>query len=191
MIFIDDGSTDGSNQVLKTIALSSDTVQIITFPTNHGKSMALMAGFKKAKGDIVVTLDADLQDRPENIPHLIKSIEGGHDLVVGRKINRKDPQHKIIASKIFNFVLQKIWKIQLHDINSGLKAMKSSLVKKLDLATNEHRFIPIFAKQLGFNMTEIPVQHDARKYGKSKYGFSRLILGFSSFIYILLFNKYK
>lgn len=188
IIFINDGSTDDSLNVLKSIKDSK--VKIISFRHNLGKATVLNQGFKKASGDLIVTMDADLQDDPKNFPQLIEKLNDGFDLVIGWKKERADPFTKVMPSRFFNFFVGKISKISLHDFNSGLKVMKREVARELYLYGGLHRFIPVLAYQRGFKAGEVPVIHHPRKYGKSKYGGDRLIKGFLDFLSVMFLNKY-
>ncbi|MFA6004949.1 MAG: glycosyltransferase family 2 protein [Patescibacteria group bacterium] len=182
LIFINDGSTDNTLKILQEISSQSFRLKIVSFRKNLGKSTALNEGFKRVSGSIVVTMDGDLQDGPENIPLLLSKLKEGYDLVVGWKKNRKDPFTKLLASKLFNAVMQKTSGLQLHDFNSGLKAFKTPVTAELFLYGELHRFIPFLAFQQGFSVTELPVIHHERKYGKSKYGGSRIFQGFFDYM---------
>ncbi|NLX40314.1 MAG: glycosyltransferase family 2 protein [Bacteroidales bacterium] len=181
IIMIDDGSTDNSWQVVKELKKSYPEIRGISFRRNYGKSAALYKGFEAAKGDIVVTMDADLQDSPEEIPGMIRMIkEEGYDLVSGWKKKRYDGTFtKNLPSKLYNATARKVTGIKLHDMNCGLKAYRKIVVKNIEVYGEMHRFIPYLAKQAGFNkIGEKVVQHQARKYGKSKFGLNRFINGF-------------
>ena len=181
IIMIDDGSTDNSWQVIKELKKSYPEIRGISFRRNYGKSAALYKGFEAAKGDIVVTMDADLQDSPEEIPEMIRMIkEEGYDLVSGWKKKRYDGTFtKNIPSKIYNATARRVTGIKLHDMNCGLKAYRKEVIKSIEVYGEMHRFIPYLAKQAGFGtIGEKVVQHQARKYGKSKFGLNRFINGF-------------
>jgi glycosyltransferase involved in cell wall biosynthesis len=181
IIMVDDGSTDNSWQVIEELKKSHPEIRGISFRRNYGKSAALFTGFDAARGDIVVTMDADLQDSPEEIPEMIRMIrEEGYDLVSGWKKKRYDGTFtKNIPSKIYNATARKVTDIKLHDMNCGLKAYRKEVVKSIEVYGEMHRFIPYLAKQAGFgNIGEKVVQHQARKYGKSKFGLNRFINGF-------------
>jgi glycosyltransferase involved in cell wall biosynthesis len=181
IIMIDDGSTDNSWQVIEELKKSSPEIRGISFRRNYGKSAALYKGFEAAKGDIVVTMDADLQDSPEEIPGMIRMIKDeGYDLVSGWKKKRYDGTFtKNLPSKLYNATARKVTGIKLHDMNCGLKAYRQIVVKNIEVYGEMHRFIPYLAKQAGFNkIGEKVVQHQARKYGKSKFGLNRFINGF-------------
>ena len=185
LLFVDDGSTDGSLKVLHLLRESDNCVKIISFMRNYGKSAALSAGFEAANGDIVVTIDADLQDNPDEIPGLIEELDQGMDLVSGWKLNRKDPITKILPSKIFNFVTSLVSGIKLHDFNCGLKAYKKEVVKRVLIYGELHRFIPVLAVWEGFKVSEKRVSHFERKFGRSKYGTKRFLNGFFDLLTVI------
>ena len=178
LVFVDDGSTDGSLSVLRLLREEDNCVKIISFMRNYGKSAALSAGFEAVKGDIVITIDADLQDNPDEIPGLIEVLDQGADLVSGWKVDRKDPITKTLPSKIFNFVTSLVSGIKLHDFNCGLKAYKKEVVKRVVIYGELHRFIPVLAVWEGFKVSEKGVSHFERKFGRSKYGTKRFLNGF-------------
>ncbi|MBC8216004.1 MAG: glycosyltransferase family 2 protein [Candidatus Marinimicrobia bacterium] len=190
IIFIDDGSTDGSVEYLEKV--SGDTLQVtlIQFHRNYGKSAALSEGFKHASGDYIVTMDADLQDDPKEIPNLVKKLEEGFDLVSGWKVDRKDPWTKTFPSRIFNLVTRMFTGVHIHDFNCGLKIYRKAVTNAVDIYGGRHRYIPAMAGQKRFRVTEIPVKHHARKHGVTKYGGSRLFHGFFDLLTILFFNRY-
>lgn len=190
-IFIDDGSKDNSLNILKEFEKKNKNVRIFSFRKNQGKSEALTLGFQKAKGDRIVTLDADLQDKPSEVDKLLKKIDDGWDLVCGWRKNRKDPKGKILSSKFFNAVAAFFWGLKLHDYNCGLKVYKSEVAKSLQLYGGLHRFIPLLIFQQGFKVTEVPVAHDYRKFGKSKYGFSKLWVDLPDIFTMLFLSKYS
>ena len=181
IIMVDDGSTDNSWQVIEELKKSYPEIRGISFRRNYGKSAALYTGFEAARGDMVVTMDADLQDSPEEIPEMIRMIkEEGYDLVSGWKKKRYDGTFtKNIPSKIYNATARRVTGIKLHDMNCGLKAYRKEVIKSIEVYGEMHRFIPYLAKQAGFGtIGEKVVQHQARKYGKSKFGLNRFINGF-------------
>ena len=193
VIFIDDGSTDSSWNVIEEISQKSSHVKGIRFQKNFGKSQALHAGFQIAVGNVVITMDADLQDSPEEIPELYKLItEGNFDLVSGWKKKRYDNViAKNIPSKLFNWAARKTSGLELHDFNCGLKAYKNIVVKTVKVRGEMHRYIPVLAKNKGFlNIGEKIVQHQARKYGETKFGMSRFINGFLDLITISFLSKF-
>lgn len=190
IIFVDDGSTDSSLDQLKKLEQSDLRVRIFSLRKNMGKAEALTLGFQKAKGEKIVTLDADLQDDPDEIGHMLKKLEG-YDLVCGWRKNRKDPAKKILSSKFFNFLAKTFWGLELHDYNCGLKVYKADAAKSLTLYGGFHRFIPLLVYQEGFSVTEEPVKHHIRKYGKSKYGFSKLWKDLPDIFTMIFLSRYS
>ncbi len=192
IIFVDDGSKDGSWKVIEALAAANPHVKGIKFRRNYGKSAALQTGFAQAVGDVVVTMDADLQDSPEEIPDLYRMImEGGYDLVSGWKQKRHDPLSKTLPSRFFNAVTRRISKIDLHDFNCGLKSYRNEVVKSIEVYGEMHRYIPLLAKWAGFsNIGEKVVQHQARKYGVSKFGLERFVNGFLDLLSITFVGKF-
>lgn len=193
VIFIDDGSTDDSWSHLQQLAAGHTHVRAIRFFKNFGKSQALHAGFKEAQGDVVVTMDADLQDNPEEIPELYRLIvEEGYDVVSGWKKKRYDSViTKNMPSKLFNWAARKTSGLKLHDFNCGLKAFRNEVVKNIEVSGDMHRYIPVLAKNAGFsNIGEKVVQHKARKYGKTKFGVERFINGFLDLVTIWFVSKF-
>ena len=190
VIFIDDGSTDNSFARIKDINRKNQKFHCIKLRRNYGKSAALAKGFKAAKGNIVITMDADLQDDPEEIPDLIKVLNSGFDLVSGWKKIRYDPFIKKHTSKFFNYFTSKLSGIKLHDFNCGLKAYKKDVVKSLNIYGEMHRYIPALAHLSGFKVTEKTVKHHARKYGVTKFGASRFVNGFLDLLTVVFTNKY-
>jgi glycosyltransferase involved in cell wall biosynthesis len=193
VIFIDDGSTDDSWQIIETLSKENPNVKGIRFLRNFGKSQALHAGFAKAQGDVVITMDADLQDSPDEIPDLYNMvISKGFDLVSGWKKKRYDSVvSKNLPSKLFNWAARKTSGVQLNDFNCGLKAYKSIVIKNIEVSGEMHRYIPVLAKNAGFSkIGEKVVIHQARKYGESKFGMSRFINGFLDLITIWFLSKY-
>lgn len=193
LLFIDDGSTDDSWKVIKSLSEKNPNVKGIRFQKNYGKSQALNAGFKEVTGDVVITMDADLQDSPDEIPELYDLIKNeDFDLVSGWKKKRFDSKiRKNIPSKLFNAAARKTSGLKLHDFNCGLKAYKNEVVKNIDVRGEMHRYIPILAKNAGFNkITEKVVAHQARKYGITKFGMDRFINGFLDLITIWFLSKF-
>lgn len=193
IIFIDDGSSDSSWEVIETLSKKDANVKGIRFLKNFGKSQALHAGFEKAKGDVVVTMDADLQDNPEEIPALYNKITQKHfDLVSGWKKKRFDNKlTKNLPSKLFNWAARKTSGVTLNDFNCGLKAFKNEVVKNIDVNGEMHRYIPVLAKNAGFtNIGEQVVKHQARKYGETKFGMERFINGFLDLITIWFITRF-
>lgn len=190
LIFVNDGSTDGSGDLMEKIAESDPRVHLINFRKNQGKSKALMSGFRAIKGDLVITMDADLQDQPEEIPKLISKLSQ-YDLVSGWKKKRNDPLINIIFSRFFNLVISLTTKVSLHDINCGLKAYHREVVENLSLYGDLYRFIPVLAAREGFSVGEVEVNHVQRKHGSSKYGFSKFFRGFFDLFTILFLTNFK
>lgn len=191
VIFVDDGSTDNSYNVISSINERNNKFKAIRFRRNYGKSAALSVGFKEAKGKVVITMDADLQDDPKEIPNLIAKLKEGYDLVSGWKKIRHDPLNKTFPSKLFNKVTSKASGIKLHDFNCGLKAYRREVVKSLQVYGEMHRYLPALAHWDGFKVTEIPVEHHARVYGESKYpGISRGFKGLLDLSTIVFTHKY-
>ncbi|GIZ14597.1 glycosyltransferase family 2 protein [Capnocytophaga catalasegens] len=193
IIFVDDGSKDQSWEVIKKLNEKDKNVKAIRFRRNFGKSQALNAGFKQAKGEVIITMDADLQDSPDEIPTLYQMIiDEKWDLVSGWKKKRYD--HKLtknLPSKLFNWAARKTSGLQLHDFNCGLKAYHSSVIKNIDVHGEMHRYIPVLAKNAGFErITEKVVQHQARKYGKTKFGLNRFINGFLDLLTISFISRF-
>lgn len=194
IIFMDDGSTDGSWKKIEQISGQNNNVKGIRLRRNYGKSAALQIGFESAQGDVVITMDADLQDSPDEIPDLYKMItQENYDLVSGWKKKRFDPITKTIPTKIFNWATRKMSGIQLHDFNCGLKAYKKEVVKNIDVYGEMHRYIPVIAGWAGFRrIGEKPVLHQKRKYGNTKYGLERFINGFLDLLsigFVVKFGK--
>ncbi|SDL88146.1 glycosyltransferase family 2 protein [Kriegella aquimaris] len=193
ILFIDDGSTDGSWQLISRLAELDPNVKGIRFQRNFGKSQALHAGFKSAQGDVIITMDADLQDNPEEIPELYKMITtDGFDLISGWKKKRYDSVlSKNMPSKLFNWAARKTSGVRLHDFNCGLKAFNHDVIKNIEVSGEMHRYIPVLAKNAGFsNIGEKIVQHQARKHGKTKFGMERFINGFLDLITIWFVSKF-
>ena len=181
VIYVNDGSTDGSWEVIRSLAAANPAVKGVAFRRNYGKSPALNTGFRKAQGDVVITLDADLQDSPDEIPELYRMIkEEGYDLVSGWKQKRYDPLSKTIPTKLFNATARRVSGIRnLHDFNCGLKAYRKSVVKHIEVYGDMHRYIPYLAKNAGFGkIGEKVVKHQARKFGKTKFGLDRFVNGY-------------
>jgi len=191
LIFVDDGSSDSSWNIIEQLVEVNSEVKGISLGVNQGKSYALQAGFNEVKGQYIVTMDADLQDDPAEIEQMICSLESGYDLVSGWKKKRFDPISKTIPSKFFNWVTRRAAGIHLHDFNCGLKAYRAEVVAHIQLYGELHRYIPLLAKRAGFGIIkEQIVQHRARKYGRTKFGLSRFINGFLDLITILFVQKY-
>ena len=190
IMFIDDGSTDSSGEIIRSLHEKDKRVKLIQFHRNYGKSAALSEGFKSVNGDYILTMDADLQDDPGEIDNLYKKIQEGFDLVSGWKKFRKDPLSKKIPSKFFNWVTRLMTGVKIHDFNCGLKLYRNSVVDSLEIYGGRHRYIPALAGQKRFRICEIPVHHRERKYGVTKYGGARLFHGFFDLLTILFLHRY-
>ena len=190
IIFINDGSSDKSEKAIIDLSNEDKRVKLISFYRNFGKSAALSEGFKYASGEIIITMDADLQDDPNEISNLINKLDEGYDLVSGWKQKRYDPWTKTFPSKIFNFVTRILTGVNIHDFNCGLKAYRSSVIKSIEVFGGRHRYIPALAGQMNFSVSEIVVNHRPRIYGETKYGGSRIFHGFFDLLTILFLNKY-
>lgn len=190
IIFVDDGSTDSSFEILSRLRVQDSRVKTIRFLANSGKAAALQAGFDAAEGEFIITMDADLQDDPAEISALIAALEGGYDLVSGWKKDRRDPLSKRVPSKFFNMVVRYFSGLRLHDFNCGLKAYRREVVQSFRIYGELHRYIPVLAKFNGFRVGEVPVCHHPRKYGSSKYGIKRFIAGFLDLLTVILLTRY-
>lgn len=192
VVYVDDGSSDGSWEVIEGLKKEYGGIRALRFRRNYGKSAGLNRGFNAAKGDIVITMDADLQDSPEEIPELVRMItEDGYDLVSGWKKKRYDPITKTVPTKLYNWAARKMSGIQLHDFNCGLKAYKQDVVKSIEVYGEMHRYIPILAKWAGFNrIGEKVVQHQERKFGETKFGIERFINGPLDLLVITFMSRF-
>ena len=190
LVFVDDGSSDGSIDLLNELSNTDGHTKVIQFYRNYGKAAALAEGFKFSSGDYVVTMDADLQDDPAEIPNLVSKLEEGYDLVSGWKKTRHDPWTKRWPSKFFNLITRLMTGVKIHDFNCGLKIYRNSVIKTVEIYGGRHRYIPALAGQKKFKVSEIVVNHRARKFGETKYGGARLFHGFFDLITILFLNRY-
>ena len=190
IIFVDDGSTDKSFAILKELYNQTNDIKVIRFRRNFGKSAALSAGFKEAKGKLIITMDADLQDDPAEIPNFVSKINEGYDLVSGWKFQRQDSVSKRISSKIFNRVTALLTGIKIHDFNCGFKAYKREVAQDIRIYGSLHRYIPVLAYWKGYRIGELKIRHRPRKYGKSKYGVKRAMIGFWDLLTTLFLTKY-
>ncbi|NUO18087.1 glycosyltransferase family 2 protein [bacterium] len=191
LLFIDDGSRDGSLDLLIELARIDEHIRVISLRRNHGKSAALAVGFQEASGEFVITMDADLQDNPAEVGALLAKIEEGYDLVSGWKKIRHDPLEKTLPSKFFNMVTSKVSGIKLHDFNCGLKAYRRNVVKDLFVYGELHRFLPVLAHKMGYKCTEIPVVHRARQFGHSKFGMRRYLNGFLDLLTVVFLSGFN
>jgi glycosyltransferase involved in cell wall biosynthesis len=190
LVFVDDGSRDGSFQVLEKLHRSDDRVRVVQLRRNFGKAAALAVGFRASRGDVIVTLDADLQDCPSELPRLLQRLEDGHDLVSGWKQDRQDPLSKTLPSRLFNRVTAWLTGLPLRDFNCGFKAYRREVVEELRLYGELHRFIPALAAWRGFRVDEVPVHHRPRRFGRSKYGSARFWRGSLDLLTVLFLTRY-
>ncbi len=191
VVFVDDGSTDGSMAALERLHAETTNVVVVHLRRNFGKAAALQAGFLEARGDIVVTIDADLQDDPAEIPELLAKLDEGFDLVSGWKTRRNDPLLRRLFSRLFNWTTALVSGVRLHDVNCGLKAYRSEVLHGIRLYGELHRFIPILASYRGFRVAEIPVNHRARQHGRSRYGSERYLRGFFDLLSVTFMGRYR
>ncbi|MBI2461630.1 MAG: glycosyltransferase family 2 protein [Candidatus Rokubacteria bacterium] len=190
LIFVDDGSRDGSFEALEKLHRSDERVRAVQFRRNFGKAAALAVGFREARGRLIVTLDADLQDDPAELPRLLARLEEGYDLVSGWKLRRQDPPSKTLPSRLFNRVTARLTGLPLHDLNSGFKVYRREVVEELRLYGELHRFIPALAAWRGFRVGEVPVHHRPRRFGRSKYGSARFWRGCLDLLTVLFLTRY-
>lgn len=190
IVFIDDGSTDGTWQMIEELTARDERVLGIRFRRNFGKAAALSAGFDAAEGEVIVTIDADLQDVPAEIPRLIAKLDEGLDVVSGWKQNRQDPWHKVWPSKVFNSLVSWMTGVKLHDHNCGLKCFRRDVVNEVRLYGELHRFVPVLAAARGFRVGELPVEHRPRLSGESKYGWSRIPKGLLDLLTVRFITRY-
>jgi glycosyltransferase involved in cell wall biosynthesis len=191
VIFVDDGSRDGGDAVLAALAREHEAIRVVRLRSNFGKGAALTAGFREARGDVVITIDADLQDDPAEIPRLLAALDDGADLVSGWKQKRNDPWNKTVPSRVFNGVARRVSGVELHDLNCGFKAYRADVVRALAIPGEMYRFIPVIAASEGFRVAEVPVNHRARRHGRSKYGFERYLRGLLDLITISFVGRYR
>ena len=190
-VFVDDGSTDGSFAALTRLHNLHDNIRVVRLRRNFGKAAALAAGFANAEGDVVVTIDADLQDDPAEIPRLLAKLDEGFDLVSGWKAHRRDPITRRALSRIFNWVTGRVSGLRLHDLNCGLKAYRAEVVQGLRLYGELHRFIPVLAHYRGHRIAELPVNHRPREHGRSRYGVERYLRGFLDLLTVSFIGRYR
>ena len=190
IIFVDDGSTDQSYQIMCEIFSKDKHVRVIRFRGHYGKSAALDAGFTHADGDIIITIDADMQDDPESIPDLLEALKE-FNVVCGWRYKRKDPFTKIIASKIYNWLVRRVLKVEIHDLNCGLRGFRKDTIKDIEVLGEMHRYLPALAAWQGFRVGEVKIRHSLRKLGKSKYGFTRLFKGLIDMLTVKFLVSYS
>jgi len=190
MIYVDDGSRDNSWEVVKELAARDPRVRGIRFRRNFGKAAALQAGFREVRGSRVMTLDADLQDDPAEIPNFLAHLDKGYDLVSGWKKIRHDPWHKVFPSRVFNGMVSWLTGVKLHDHNCGMKAYEAAVVREVQLYGEMHRFIPVLAAARGFRVGELVIKHRPRQHGRSKYGFKRFLRGFLDLLTVKYLTTY-
>jgi glycosyltransferase involved in cell wall biosynthesis len=191
VVYVDDGSTDGSFAALTRLHALHDNVVVVRLRRNFGKSAALAAGFGHATGEVIVTIDGDLQDDPAEIPHLLAKLEEGFDLVSGWKAKRRDPLTRRAFSRLFNAGVSLVSGVHLHDMNCGLKAYRAPVVRGLPLYGELHRFLPVLAHQRGYRIAELPVNHRPRAHGRSRYGVERYLRGFFDLLSVSFIGRYR
>jgi dolichol-phosphate mannosyltransferase len=190
-VFVDDGSRDGTHAALARLHAVATNVRVVRLRRNAGKAAALDAGFREVEGDVVVTIDGDLQDDPAEIPRLLAKLDEGYDLVTGWKTHRSDRLTRRLLSRVFNGVTGRISGLRLHDMNCGLKAFRVEVARELDLYGELHRFIPVLAHDLGFRVTELAVNHRPREHGRSRYGMERYARGFLDLLTVTFMGRYR
>jgi glycosyltransferase involved in cell wall biosynthesis len=190
-VFVDDGSADGSFAALTRLHATAPNVVVVRLRRNFGKAAALAAGFRHASGDVAVTIDADLQDDPAEIPRLLAKLDEGFDLVSGWKAQRRDPLTRRLLSRIFNGVVGRVSGLRLHDMNCGLKAYRAEVVRNLRIYGELHRFLPVLAHDRGYRVAELPVNHRPREHGRSNYGVERYVRGFLDFMTVWFMGRYR
>ena len=191
VVFVDDGSTDGSMDVLTRLNAETTNVVVVHLRRNFGKAAALQAGFLEARGDVIVTIDADLQDDPAEIPQLLAKLDEGFDLVSGWKTRRNDPVVRRLFSRVFNWATAVVSGVRLHDVNCGLKAYRAEVLHGMRVYGELHRFLPVLASYQGFRVAEIPVNHRARQHGRSRYGPERYLRGFLDLLSVTFMGRYR
>ncbi len=190
IVFVNDGSTDGSAAILERIAKDDPCVTVIEFRRTFGKAAGLAAGFREAQGELLVTMDADLQDVPEELPLLIDRIESGADFVTGRKRRRQDPWTRLLASRIFNLAVSLATGVRVRDVNSGFKAMRREVMQNVPSHGELHRYLPVLANAKGYKIDEVDVEHRPRRFGRSRYGWSRYTAGILDTVTVLMLTRY-
>jgi dolichol-phosphate mannosyltransferase len=191
VVFVDDGSSDGTFSALTRLHAARDDVRVVRLRRNFGKAAALDAGFAEARGDIVVTIDGDLQDDPAEIPRLLAKLDEGFDLVTGWKTRRRDPLTRRLPSRLFNWVTGRLAGLRLHDMNCGLKAYRAEVVRDIRLYGELHRFVPVLAHYRGYRVAELPVNHRPREHGRSRYGMERYVRGFLDLLTVTFMGRYR
>lgn len=191
IIYVDDGSTDSSPDILKRLYEADTNVVVIRFRRNFGKAAALSCGFDEARGKVIISIDADLQDDPDEIPNFLDKLDEGYDLVSGWKAKRRDPLLKVASSRFFNWVVRLTSGLKLHDFNCGFKAYRREVVKEVDIYGDLHRYIPFLASARGFKVGEIKVKHHPRKHGRSKYGWDRYMKGFLDLLTATVITRFS
>ena len=191
LIFVDDGSTDSSGRVIDEFSDHDEHVRSFHFGRNFGKSQALAAGFQQTRGRIIVTMDADLQDDPHEMPRLLEGIADGNDLVSGWKLERHDPATKVWPSRVFNWLSSRLTGLPLHDLNCGYKAYRRRVIENVDVYGEQHRFIPVLAHWQGFRVAEVAIRHRPRLYGRSKFGAMRFLAGFMDLLTVLFLTRFN
>jgi glycosyltransferase involved in cell wall biosynthesis len=191
LIFVDDGSTDDSWRIISELHDADASVRGVRLRKNFGKAMALAAGFERARADVVVMLDADLQDDPADLPKMLAALDAGLDVVVGWKVNRLDPMNRKIFSRVFNTTVGYVTGVRLHDMNCGFKAYRREVLQSIPIYGDLFRFIPVLASWQGFSVGEIPINHRARQFGSSRYGLERILRGFFDLLSVSFLTKYS
>jgi dolichol-phosphate mannosyltransferase len=191
VVFVDDGSTDGTFGALTRLHASAANVRAVRLRRNFGKAAALAAGFEQAAGELIVTIDGDLQDDPAEIPRLIAKLDEGFDLVSGWKARRRDPWTRRLPSRVFNAVTARVSGVRLHDMNCGLKAYRAEVARDLPVYGELHRFLPVLAHQRGYRIAELPVNHRPREHGRSRYGLERYLRGFLDLLTVSFIGRYR
>ena len=191
VVFVDDGSRDGTHAALVRLHAGTSNVRVVRLRRNLGKAAALDAGFREVEGELVVTIDGDLQDDPAEIPRLLAKLDEGYDLVTGWKTHRNDPLARRVLSRVFNTVTGWLSGVRLHDMNCGLKAFRVDVARELDLYGELHRFVPVLAHDLGFRVTELGVNHRPREHGRSRYGMERYARGFLDLLTVTFMSRYR
>jgi glycosyltransferase involved in cell wall biosynthesis len=190
-VFVDDGSTDGTWNLIRTLSATDEHIVALRHRRNFGKALALANGFAVAKGEAIITMDGDLQDDPDELPRFIDELDNSYDLVSGWKQRRQDPLGKTAPSRVFNWTVRKVSGVQLHDFNCGFKGYRREVTQTIRLYGELHRFTPVLAAAEGFRIKELPVKHHPRTWGTSKYGWSRLVKGFLDLLTVAFLTKYK